>query len=314
MNVPHRELPLWRSMLFVPANMGRYVQGAARCGADAVILDLEDSVPEREKAAAREQLADAAVQVGAEGADVLVRINRRLDLAVRDIEAAVSPRVAALMVPKVDSAAHLRLLSEVILFRELEQGMVPGHTRLHALVETAGAFAQLREIAAADPRMVAITCGAEDLTAQLGALPHPDVLLAPRQQIVFAARAAGILPLGVMGRTAGFRDLEGFREGALQARRFGMDGAPCIHPSQVPVLNDCFSPTLQEVEESRRVVERNAAALARGAGAFSLDGCMIDAPVVDRALRVLRKAAQLAQRARVESTNDSRGLPGTLQF
>ena len=289
-----RPLPVWRSLLFVPANVRKYVEGAAAAAADAIILDLEDSVPADEKGSARAAVAAAIPIVSACGADVLVRINRPLDLAVRDIEAVVSTRVAALMIPKVDSAAHLRLLAELVLSVELRQGMEAGHTRLYALVETVQAFERLHEIAAADPRMVAITCGGEDLIAELGALPEADVLLAPRQQVVFAARAAGILPLGVLGRTTSFRDLEGLRAGARDGRRFGMAGAPCIHPSQVAILNECFSPTPVELASARRVVDAYDAALATGRGSVALDGRMLDVPVVARAQRLLSVAERIA--------------------
>src|SRR6516162_7260567 len=140
-------LPVWRSLLFVPVTAKRFVDGAARRGADAIILDLEDSVAASEKERARTLVAEAAEIVSRGGADVVVRINRPLRMAVRDIEAAVGPRVSALGLPKTDSAEHVRLIAEMVDEVEAERGMAPGTTRLIAMVETAAAFFQIAEIA-----------------------------------------------------------------------------------------------------------------------------------------------------------------------
>src|SRR5207302_9642216 len=120
-----RDLPVWRSMLFVPVTQRRFVDGAAKRGADAIILDLEDSVAASERERARTLVPEAAEIVARGGADVVVRINRPLRLAVRDIEAAVGPRVLALALPKVDGPEHVRLLAEIIDQVEIERGMVP---------------------------------------------------------------------------------------------------------------------------------------------------------------------------------------------
>lgn len=287
------ELPVWRSLLFVPANVVKYVGRAAGTGADAFILDLEDSVPVDRKDEARAALP-GAVQRLAPVADVLVRINRPLGLAVRDIEAAVGPQVAALMLPKVESASHIRLLAEVVLEAELRQGLAPGHTRLYPLVESLEAFEHLGEIARAHPRLVALTLGAQDFSAALGAQPDPDVLRQPRQQVILAARAAGLLPLGAMRTTADFQDVEGLRAGALEARRYGMEGSPCIHPAQVAVLNAAFTPSEDEVAQARRVIAADEAAQSAGRGSVALDGRMVDVPVVLRARRTLAVAARIA--------------------
>src|SRR5260370_42019486 len=138
-------LPVWRSRLFVPATAKRFVDGAARRGADAIILDLEDSVDASEKEPARTLVPEAAEIVARGGADVVVRINRPLRLAVRDIEAAVGPGVVALALPKVDGPEHIRLLTEIIDEVETERGMTPGTTRLIAMVETAAAFFRIAE-------------------------------------------------------------------------------------------------------------------------------------------------------------------------
>src|SRR5271168_4947586 len=129
-------LPVWRSLLFVPVTAKRFVDGAARRGADAIILDLEDSVAASEKERARTLVPEAAEIVSRGGADVVVRINRPVRMAVRDIEAAVGPRVLALALPKTESPEHVQLLAEIIDEVEAARGMMPGTTRLFAMVET----------------------------------------------------------------------------------------------------------------------------------------------------------------------------------
>lgn len=290
------DLPFWRSLLFVPVNVEKYWQKAPASGADAIVLDLEDSVPLAEKAAARAAVPAAAGRCASAGADILVRVNRPLELAVRDIEAVVAPRIHALMLPKLESAGHVQLLAELVESVERRNGMQVGHTRFYAVVETVTAFARIFEIAAAHPRIVAFSCGTEDFTASCGAQPDPDVLLYPKQQGVLAARAAGVLPLGIFSSPANYRDLEGLRAAVAHARRFGVEGSSCIHPAQVPILNDGFSPGADEVAAAQRVVDTYDDALASGRGSIGLDGRMLDVPVVERAARVLAIAGRLERR------------------
>jgi citrate lyase subunit beta / citryl-CoA lyase len=289
-------LPVWRSLLFVPVTAQRFVDGAARRGADAIILDLEDSVAASEKERARGLVPEAAEIVSRGGADVVVRINRPLRLAVRDIEAAVGPRILALALPKVDSPEHVRLLAEIIDEVEAERGMTSGTTRLIAMVETAAAFFRIAEIARAHPRLCALNLGAEDFALSAGILPDAEGLFMPKQMAVFAARAAGIMPLGFIGTVAEFHDLDGFRQTIRRSRRLGFIGASVIHPSQIPILNEEFRPSPAEVDHARRVVAAYDKALAEGVGAVTVDGKMIDVPVVERARLVIEREAAIAVR------------------
>ena len=282
---------LWRSLLYVPTNVPRFVEKAHLRGADGIILDLEDSVPPGEKAAAREMLQGAAEQVGRGGADVLVRTNQPLELAVRDIEAAVSSRVRALQLPKVAGADHVCLLAQLVDRLEAERGMEQGHTLFAVMVESAAALLQIDDIAKAHPRVVAIMIGGEDLALDLGMAPAPDTLQYPKQASVIAARAAGIIPLGLMGTVADYQDLASVRENAVRSARFGLEGASCIHPSVVPVLNEAFSPTAEAVASAQRIVDAYDVATAKGLGVIEVDGNMVDVPVVVRAKRLLAKDA-----------------------
>lgn len=284
-------VPGWRSLLYVPANVERFVARAHERGADAILLDLEDSIAPAEKEDARRAVASAAERVGRTGADVLVRINRPWRLAVRDLEAAISPRVRGIAVTKVASADHLRLVDEVISELETERGMDVGHTVVFALIETADAFLRAGEIACG-PRVVAVTLGTEDFSLATGIAVDADAQTFPSQQIVIAARAAGVLPLGLVGSLAGYGDPDAFRDMAVRSRRLGFVGASAIHPSQVPILNAAFSPSPDEVARARRIVEAFDAAVAAGTGAIQVDGAMIDAPVAERARAVLTLAAR----------------------
>jgi len=272
------------------------VDGAASRGADAIILDLEDSVPPAEKPRARTLLQEAAEIVSRGGADVLVRINRPLRLAIADIEAAISPRVQALALPKVESANHLRLLAEAIDEIEAERGMAVGSTKLLAMVETAEAFFEMPAIARAHPRVVAMTLGAEDFALSVGMLPEAEGLFFPKQQMIIAARSAGILPLGFLGTVADFRDLAAFRATIQRSRRLGFLGAACIHPSQIAILNEEYTPPADDVAHAERVVAAYEKATAQGVGAITVDGKMIDVPVVERARALLARHRSIAAR------------------
>lgn len=282
-------LPTWRSLLFVPATAERFVARAHTRGADVIILDLEDSIPPAEKAAARAALPAAAAQVHGAGNEVAVRINRALELAIPDIAAAVMPQVTALVLPKVMGGEHIRLLSEVVAVREATLGLPIGYTRFIAIVETPQALPNLVAIAGADPRMAALGVGSEDLSTELEAVPGADMLYHFGMMAVAAARGAGILPLGSVGAFADFNDLEGYRASLKRSRRLGFACTACIHPLHVPIINEEYGVAPAEADRARRLIAAFDAALAQGLGAVAFEGAMIDLPVVERARRLLAR-------------------------
>ena len=283
------DLPVWRSLLYVPVNVPKYVEKAHLRGADALQLDLEDSVPQSQKAAARKLVQEVAESVAQNGADVVVRVNQPLRDAVPDIEACVSPRISALVLPKCNSAGHVRLLAELVEQLEEERGMEVGHTKFMTLVEDAAAFYDMREIASAHPRVVALGLGGEDFALSLHMQPGPETMLYPKQQSIIAARAAGVLPMGIIGTVADFSDHEGYKAMVRKSALFGFEGASCIHPAIVPMLNEGFTPSAEEEDRARRIVTAWDENEAAGRGSFQLDGKMIDVPVVLRAQRVIWK-------------------------
>lgn len=288
---------LWRSMLFVPANVPRFVDKAHTRGADAVILDLEDSVVAAEKQAARGALAAAARTVGQAGADVTVRINRPWRLAVRDVEAAVMAETSALILPKAEDAGHVRAIAEIVAELEAERGLARDHTKLVAVIETPQAYYHMREIAGAHPRLIAMALGSEDFSLEMGMPASPDGLSHATRELVIAARAGGVVPLGFIGTLAEFADRDAFAAMARQGRQLGFEGAMCIHPAQVQILNQAYGPAPEDVAWATRVIAAYEQAEAEGRGSVQVDGKMVDVPVVERARRTLARQQLIAARS-----------------
>ena len=285
-----RPQPNWRSLMFVPVLAERFISKAHTRGADALILDLEDSIIPSKKAEARAAIAAAVPRVAQNGADVVVRINRPLELAVPDIEAAVMPGVSALMLPKVMGPEHVRLLAELVTEREHQLGMEIGHTRFLVLIETVAALPHLFAIAA-EPRMAGMSVGGEDFATDMGATPSADSMYVFAMQGLAACRAAGILPMGSMGQLAKIDDLDSYRAGLKRGRELGFTTASCIHPAHVPIINEEYGASDAEIDRARRLLAAFEVAKANGEGAVAFEGSMVDLPIVIRAERLLARAA-----------------------
>ena len=291
-----RDLPVWRSLLYVPVNVEKFVDKAHTRGADVIQLDLEDAVPPAEKAGARKLVEKNAARVRQGGADVVVRINQPLSLAVRDVEHSICPDVDAIAITKASGAAHVALLDELVSELEVARGMTPGHTKFITMIETPDAFSRMDEIPRASPRVVAMNIGGEDFALTCDMQPDEDVLLHPKQRMIIAARAAGVMPLGFIGTVADFSDWDRFAQMVRKSRRFGFDGAGCIHPGQVKIVNAEYSPTDVEVAFARKVIDMNGEMARQGRGSFQIDGKMIDIPIVVRAEKLLARHAKIRAR------------------
>jgi citrate lyase subunit beta/citryl-CoA lyase len=290
------ELPVWRSLMYVPVNVEKYVDKAHTRGADVIQLDLEDSVPAAEKARARTLVEAAAARVKRGGADVIVRINRPLSLAVRDLEHSIGPDVNGIACTKIDSASHVKMLDELVSELEEKRGMSVGATKFITMIETPDAFGRMDEIPRASARVVAMLIGGEDFALECDMQPDEDVLLHPKQRMIIAARAAGVSPLGFIGSVAGFGDWESFRQMVRRSRRFGFDGAGCIHPGQVTIVNEEYSPSPDEVAYAKKIIRMNDETAKSGRGSFALDGKMIDVPIIVRAQKLLKRHEAIRQR------------------
>lgn len=268
-----------RSLLYVPAHSARFLQKAHERGADAIILDLEDGVPEADKDAARSGLAEAVRSVRQNGAKVFVRINAG-PRQNNDALAACQAGAFGLMVPKVTSSAALDALAGLIQVEEAALGR-PALVFL-ALIEDPAALLDARAIAGAH-RVIGLALGSEDLATAIDATPTPEVLRYPKLLLHYAAKAAGKLSLGLLRSSADYADVSALGAAVAEARAHGFDGATCVHPSAVPVLNAGFSPGLAE----RAWAERVLVASKQVTGAFVLDGRMVDAPILARARKII---------------------------
>ena len=276
-----------RSLLYVPANMERFVAKAHERSADAIILDLEDSVPPGEKLKARASLPDAVPAVTRNGAYAFVRINSTAELAAEDAEAACRAGAFGLFVTKARDPKALAALASSL--EPVERAIARPPLHFVAMIEDPGAVFDARTIAMATPRNLAMLAGGEDIATAMGAEPTPEVLRFPKLMVHLAAKAAGVLSWGLIATVADYRDHDAILRAAQEARDFGFDGASCIHPSVVPILNEAFTPSVAKHEEARRILAEAERALAEGRGAFVYNGRMVDEPILARARALLRR-------------------------
>lgn len=283
------DIHLWRSILFVPATSERFVESAMRRPADVLQIDLEDSVAPDDKAPARQRVRDIAKRFTAAGYDVTVRINRPWRLALPDIEHSVSADVAALTLPKVPNAEYVGFIAEILDEVERDNGLPVGHTRLIAMIEDAEGLENMARIAAADPRVCGMIVGAEDLAVDMRMAVTDDSLYIPNAMAVASCRRAGIVPIGFVGSVADFQDEHDFRRKIQRARGLGFDAAFCIHPRQVEIVNEEFSPKPADVDYARRLVAEFEAQKAQGRAACTFNGRMVDLPVVLQARQLIER-------------------------
>ncbi len=277
-----------RSLLFVPADNARLLEKAHQKGADALILDLEDAVPPAAKPAARAGIAEAAARLSGPGLPVLVRINTGWRDIVADLEAAVRPGVSALVVPKVEDAGVLRVISAMVGEWEAERGLAPGGIGLIPLIESPLGLERLGEIAAPE-RLIGLALGGEDFSLALGVEPSEAALSLPCRMIALAAAGRGLMAIGLPGSLAEFKDLAAYGATVRLARSFGMTGALCIHPYQLAVVNEAFAPTARDIAWAETVMAAWSDAQSRGVGAVAVEGRMIDRPVAERARAILTR-------------------------
>ena len=230
------------------------------------------------------------------GADGVVRFNQPRSQAVRDIEHSICPDVDALACTKIGGASHIQLLDELVSELEEKRGMTVGHTQFIVMIETADAFFQIRDIVRASQRIVACNLGGEDFALDNNMQPTGEALLYPKQQMIFAANTVGIIPLGFIDSIAGFGDWEAFRKMVRRSRDFGFKGAGCIHPGQVAIINQEYTPGEAEVACARKLIQLDVEAAASGRGSFTLDGKMVDIPIIVRARKLIARYEAIKKR------------------
>jgi citrate lyase subunit beta/citryl-CoA lyase len=294
-----------RSLLFVPGDSERKQAKAASSGADALILDLEDSVDATQLPTARGRVREFAGSLsGTPGApQVWVRLNSLPSgQLLNDLVAVIGAKPAGVVLPKVSSVREVAQVGHYLSALEAREGITAGSTRILVIAtETPAALMALGEYsgATAGERLAGLTWGMEDLSAALGALGKTQedgsltpVLQLARSLCLIAAAAAGVQAID--GVHADFRDTAALARDVARARRDGFTAKLAIHPDQVPVINSAFSPTAAEIEQARRIVA--AFGKAPGAGVTSLDGQMLDRPHLVLAQRVLELSARVEKR------------------
>lgn len=296
---------LLRSWMFVPGDRQRMIDKALALPVDAILLDIEDGVAPAAKETARKQIADSLDRIAAQKKDNpsfrtparYVRINAvGHDRMHADVEHVIRPSLEGLAVPKVETPEQVKIVEQILDDREPKMGMARGSVRLLLALESARGLFNAYAIASSSPRVIGLMFGAEDFSRELS-LPlrregEATDLIYARSSTVTAAAAAHVQ--SVDGVWPNFQDIEGLRKFALQSRRLGFSGMSLIHPSQIDEVNAAFTPTAEEVDYCRRVVQAFDDARARGEGAIAFGGQLLDIPIVDRARQTIALAEFLA--------------------
>ncbi|WP_313344381.1 CoA ester lyase [Sedimentibacter sp.] len=282
-----------RSMLFMPGNSAGMLLNADALGADSIILDLEDAVSPAEKDSARILVRNALKYLNYSNCEIIIRINSiDTEFWKSDLQEIIPLRPHMIMPPKINSAKDVQIVADYI--KEIEEKHnIDNSTYIIPLIETALGVENAFEIAKSSDRVKAIFLGAEDLTADLRCkrTKKGDEIFYSRGRLVTAARAANIDVYDTPFTDV--EDEEGLREDALFAKSLGFTGKAAISPRHLITINEVFSPTIEEIEYAREVMDIIKVAEEQGKGAISLHGKMIDAPIVTRARQTLEMAEQL---------------------
>ncbi len=282
---------LRRTMMFVPGNNPAMLKDAGIYGADSIMFDLEDAVSLSEKDAARILVFNALTTQDYGDAELVVRVNV-LDTPFfkNDVYAMVKAGVDVIRLPKTESAEMMRQLESVIEEAEKKFSIEVGTTNMMAAIESAKGVLNAPEIAAASDRMIGIALSAEDYTTDMKTHRYPDgaELEFARNMVLHAARAAGIAAFDTV--FTNMNDTEGFISETQYIHQLGFDGKSLVNPRQIPLVNQVYAPSESEIEKAEDVINAIEEAKAKGSGVISLNGQMVDRPVVLRAQRVMKLA------------------------
>ena len=285
----------FRSLLFIPGNKESMLRKAMNFRPDAFVPDMEDSVPDAEKANARNTIAGLLPELAATGIPVIPRVNA-LDTGwtVDDLAAVVGPHIHGISIGKVHVPNDVRQISSLLDEFESQTGLESGRIKFYLWLESAKAMVHCYEICSTSPRIEGVAFGGEDFTHDMGIerLEDESEVAVARNLLCIAARAAEVQALDTPYFR--FRDEEGLRDNCAKAKQFGFKGKFAIHPAQIEAINGSFSPSRAEIEYARRVVAAYEKAERIGRGSTALEGKVIDVPVVKRARALL----QLAERTR----------------
>ncbi|MDR0649777.1 MAG: CoA ester lyase [Synergistaceae bacterium] len=288
-----------RTMLYLPGNNPNMLLRGHLFGADGLILDLEDAVPRSEKSSARILVREVLKNRDFDWCEVTVRINGLDTELWRDDLAAVVPYgIHGVRVPKVETPQMLKDIDDALSSLESMASVPVGTTKVFCLLETALGIWNAYDIALASRRVTAIIPGGEDLAADLRTSRSKEgtELEWARRMMIVAARAAGVDALDTAFPRVG--DEEGLRRETEFTKQLGFDGKSVIHPNQIPIVHEIYDPTEAEIESAKKIVQAARDAAARGLGAISVDGRMVDLPVARRAEYTLERAGIITGRGR----------------
>jgi len=270
---------LRRSRMYVPGNNPRMINSAGVYGCDCLILDLEDSVSPESKEDARHLIKNALKYVDFGDSELWVRVNS--DSVKEDISVIKYGMPHGICLPKAEKGEDVVILEGILEEEGLDAKIMP-------IVESAKGVENISEIAESSDRVVAIAFGAEDFTRDMGGKRTWESLFYARSKIVVSAKAHGVQALDTIYSDA--RNMEGLREETMKIVEMGFDGKGVIHPNQIEVIHECFTPTDEEIEEAKKIIEAVEEAKAKGLGTASLNGKMIDLPVEKKARMILERA------------------------
>ncbi len=279
---------LRRTMLYVPGNNPGMVMDAGIYNSDCIMFDLEDSVSLKEKDSARFLVYEALTTLDYPGKELVVRINSLdTDMGISDLEAMVRTGKVVIRLPKTECAKDVIDCEREIERIERENGIEIGHTRMMAAIESAAGVLNAKEIALSSKRLIGIAIGAEDYVTDLRTSRSADgiELLFGRSMVLLAARTAGIDAIDTV--FSDLNDEEGFRREVAFIKQLGFDGKSVINPRQIKPVHEVFTPSQKEIDKALAVMDAIEEANSRGSGVISLNGKMIDKPIVERAQYVL---------------------------
>ena len=287
-----REFAWLRSALFVPGNRPDRIEKAVQTNADAVIIDLEDAVPLSQKVETRKRVREKIATCG--GKKIIVRVNAlHSEFGLDDFKEVISNGLSGVMVPKVETPSDIRQIDAIVTEVEKKVGIEPGSIFILPLIESArgveNAFA-IASVRTEPDRFFSLSFGAADFALDMGIAItlSGEELIYPRARLAVACRAAGLAPPVDTPFMIDLKDRQALEADIRRAVRFGFQGKLCIHPNQVEICNQLFSPTEEEVAYARKVIDTFEKAEAEGVAAIQLEGKFIDYPVVERCRRILK--------------------------
>ena len=277
-----------RTMLYCPASNPKLYNQAPVYEPDCIIFDLEDSVKLQEKDAARDLLIEAMKALEFGNIEIIVRVNGVKTPYFRDdVRAVIEAGIEHIRLPMCETAADVQVLDKYLTELECAHNFEIGQTKIHIGIETPKGVINAIEIAAASSRNVVMSFGAEDYTASLGInrTKKGDELLYARSTIINVASAFGLDAVDTVW--ADFKDVEGFKKEVDSVKSLGYRAKSCIHPSQIEIIHDIFKPSVEEVKKSKKILDAVSSADIEAGGVISLDGKMIDVPVITKARKIM---------------------------